>query len=88
MSNATTTIPVRRVRRYQPRMPKPQPPAGTNVRPDTMNHAASAILLYRVGTCIEVLAKWCPPVKSLLAQYVANINHLADWHQAKAIQPR
>lgn len=51
-----------------------------------MNHARAALTLYRVGTCIEVLSQWCPPVKSLLAGYVARIHSLADWHQAQAIQ--
>lgn len=51
-----------------------------------MNHASAAITLYRVGTCIEVLAQWCPPVKSLLSGYVTRINSLADWHQRQAIE--
>jgi hypothetical protein len=49
-----------------------------------MNHAAAAMLLYRVGTCIEVLAKWCPPVHKLLSEYVGKLNSLGDWHQAQA----
>lgn len=51
-----------------------------------MNHASAAVTLYRVGTCIEVLAQWCPSVKSLLSGYIAKINNLADWHQAQAAQ--
>lgn len=51
-----------------------------------MNHARAATLLYRVGTCIEVLSQWCPPVDRLLTNYVKGINSLADWHQAQAIQ--
>lgn len=51
-----------------------------------MNHAAAAMLLYRVSTCIEVLAKWCPPVQRLLADYVGRINSLADWHQHQALK--
>lgn len=53
-----------------------------------MNHATAALTLYRIGTCIEVLAAWCPPVKTLLYGYVARINALADWHQAQALQAR
>ena len=53
-----------------------------------MNHAQAATTLYRVGTCIEVLAKWCPPVKTLLSGYVARINAVADWHQSQALQAR
>jgi hypothetical protein len=53
-----------------------------------MNHAQAAYTLYRVGTCIEVLATWCPPVKSLLSGYVAKVNALADWHQSQALQSR
>lgn len=63
--------------------PPPLPPPLT-----AMNHAAAAMTLYRVGTCIEVLAQWCPPVKSLLSGYVAKINSLGDWHQAQALQRR
>lgn len=51
-----------------------------------MNHAQAAILLYRVATCIEVLAKWCPPVSHLLSQYTTKLNRVADWHQSQAIQ--
>lgn len=51
-----------------------------------MNHATAALTLYRVGTCIEVLATWCPPVNTLLSGYVVKINRLADWHQAQALQ--
>lgn len=51
-----------------------------------MNHAASAILLYRVGTCIEVLAQWLPPVRRLMGEYVSKINALAAWHQHQAKQ--
>lgn len=53
-----------------------------------MNHAAAATTLYRVGTCIEVLSDWCPPVQTLLKRYVAKINALADWHQSQALQAR
>jgi hypothetical protein len=53
-----------------------------------MNHAHAATTLYRVGTCIEFLAAWCPPVKTLLSGYVAKINTLADWHQSQALQAR
>lgn len=53
-----------------------------------MNHAAAATTLYRVGTCIEVLSDWCPPVKKLLKSYVAKINALGDWHQSQALQAR
>jgi hypothetical protein len=53
-----------------------------------MNHAHAATTLYRVGTCIEVLSDWCPPVKALLRSYVAKINVLADWHQSQALQAR
>lgn len=53
-----------------------------------MNHARAATTLYRVGTCIEVLAQWCPPVQKLLSSYVRSINALADWHQSQALQAR
>lgn len=46
-----------------------------------MNHATTATFLYRVACCIEVLAKWCPPVKNLMLQHVKTINSIADWHQ-------
>ena len=53
-----------------------------------MNHARAAITLYRIATCIEVLSDWCPPVQKLLADQVAKINTLADWHQSQALQAR
>ena len=53
-----------------------------------MNHAAAAILLYRIGRCIEMLAEWLPPVQRLLGDQVAKINAIADWHQHLALQPR
>lgn len=53
-----------------------------------MNHAQAATTLYRVGTCIEVLSNWCPPVKKLMSDYVSKINTLADWHQTQALQAR
>lgn len=53
-----------------------------------MNHAQAATMLYRIGTSIEVLSQWCPPVKNLLSSYVAKVNALADWHQSQALQAR
>jgi hypothetical protein len=53
-----------------------------------MNHSSAALTLYRIGTCIEVLSQWCPPVNNLLASYITKINALADWHQAQTLQGR
>ena len=47
-------------------------------------HAASALLLIRVGTCIEVLSQWLPPVQRLMGDYAKQILALADWHQSQA----
>ena len=53
-----------------------------------MNHASAAILLFRVATGIEVLAKWLPPVQRLFGDQVAKINAIATWHQQQATSTR
>ena len=53
-----------------------------------MNHAAAAILLYRISRGIEVLSDWLPPVKRLFGDQVTKLNAIADWHQHQAIELR